>query len=541
MAGLKNKFKTLVHRFTGSFAVKLHMDELEVKAQAQRLAETEKINAHADELEAKTQAHISTEAEKVSAHINELEAKIDLLSKFTPPPPPKIEDLSDLDKQKVFRTVQVKQINAAANNKVKLAYGDDNYFLNHTTLNEEDDIPLSPDELKEINDFWEPYSFAYKNNPEIQRLFYRMSGRFDPSYISWGLNYFVLTPFWETKIVRNLSFKHNTAWFFPDLPAPRTYVLCEWGGRYFDEAHDQISKDKAVDICYDVLNSGKDILLKPSDGVCGKGISIIRSGVSKEEICEIFDEHKDRFLCQQVIKNHPSYEVSKSLNTLRIVTFIYKDEVHWIGTMLRMGVSSDVVDNWGSGGIACPVSEDGICGNFAISKTGQRVYKHPNGFEFAGHKLYNYDKAQKLAMDLHKKLPMVNFLSWDIAVNEDGEPLVIEFGNPGLTSFFETGGFNTYLNKDIVKEILDEYLIKRFFYSKATFDWNFNEYKDHIVLTKYCGFDSEVKVPERINGKNVTFVCKSAINKPIISTVCVPESVKLDNGAVAGDINIITV
>lgn len=442
------------------------------------------------------------------------------------------KDLMEKVKYKFIREERVKEINILAEKKLNDVYNLDNVFLKKLSLNEDDNIPLSEEEQKQINDFWEPYKFAYQNNPNIQWAYSRMSGKFDPSYIGWGLQFILLRNFWEFKLIRTLSLKHWTAWFLKDLiPTPETYVICEWGGKCYDNNRKRLTTEEAINVLFNVSNTGKNILLKPSDGVCGQGIHVIKAYSTRDDLMKIFKTYKDRFICQEFIRNHPSYSTGSSLNTLRIVTFLYKDEVHWVGTMLRMGVGG-VVDNWHAGGISCPVNKDGICGNFAVPLSGKRYYKHPNNFNFAGKKLFNYEVAHNLAIELHKKIPFVKYIAWDIAIDEKGEPIVLEFGNPGHSGIMAAGGFNIYLNKEVVKEILDEYLIRRFFYLKAVFDWDYKEFKNNIALIRYCGFDKIVKIPETIEGKKITLLSNGAIRNSAIEEIYIPKNIKIEPNAI---------
>ena len=442
-----------------------------------------------------------------------------------------IEIISETDKQKIARELQVRQINAASDSQMKqVYYREKAFFLDKIDMNKEDDRPLTEDELKQINEFWSRYSFAYKNNPETQRFFSRVSGRFDPSYVSWELQYNILKTFWECSGFRMLNSKNHFALMFPDIPKPKTYVMYGWG-QYYDGDRNVIAKDEAADILYNISKTER-ILVKPSGGVCGNGISSIAIGTSKEEILKMFDGYNEGFICQEFIENHSSHNVSKALNTLRVVTLYHNGKFSWVGSLLRMAVTSDIVDNFHQGGIACPVDENGVCGNYAFSLDGKRYSEHPNGFKFAGHKLHNYEKAHELALKLHKNFPFVKLISWDIAINKNGEPKVLEFGNPGDSTIIQCGGFNVYIDKEIMKAVLDQCLIRNFFYRKATFDWNYREYRDSITLEKYAGFDTIVKVPESINGKKITFILSGAVKDPKIKEIYIPNSVKLGNNAI---------
>lgn len=84
------------------------------------------------------------------------------------------------------RKYDIREINSKAYSKIESAYRRDAYYLKNL-IDLEDNRPLSKEESLEIEEFWKPYKFAYTNDSETQRVFYRQSGTFDPSYIGFGL------------------------------------------------------------------------------------------------------------------------------------------------------------------------------------------------------------------------------------------------------------------------------------------------------------------------------------------------------------------
>ena len=69
------------------------------------------------------------------------------------------------------RVAEVTEINERAYNTMISAQRRDSWFVNNLT-DLSDDYPVTQDMIDEINRFWEPYSFAYQNNPATQLAFY---------------------------------------------------------------------------------------------------------------------------------------------------------------------------------------------------------------------------------------------------------------------------------------------------------------------------------------------------------------------------------
>ena len=403
------------------------------------------------------------------------------------------------------------------------------------------DTPLTEDELKEINDFWEPYSFAYINDPETQRIFSRISGRFDPSYISDGLMRNEVRRYYhDPSTYLCACHKNFLARQFPAVKQPYAYVY-KTGGQYFDNAYSPISLEQALTICLNAMQSSKthdatqkpndfvEIIVKPADTTGdGQNIYFVDNQTDKKTLTKIFKNYTVDFICQKVLKNHPSFSApcSKAINTLRLVTLIWENKIQVVGCIFRMSTGKRV-DNIHQGGIGCAVSENGVCGDFATDACGNRFYTHPSGFKFAGHKLYGYDKAVETAKYLHSRVPQQKYIAWDLTVDEEGDVVFIEMNSPGTTNVLQTVGINPLKNKELAKEILDEALINQFFYERANNDYDFREFAKSISIVKYYGDDEIVEIPETILEKPVLVIYDNAFINPKIKEIRIPKTVKL--------------
>ena len=383
--------------------------------------------------------------------------------------------------KKIFdRYKEVKEINKEAFTRQKKAESRDLYYINKLIENAK---VIDEEKLQIINDFWKPYEFAYKNNPLTQFAFYNQSGHFDPSYVGFGQQIHSLVRFWNNETFSTFRNKNYSRLLFPFLKHVKCFVSCSYGN-YFDENYNIINREQAIDKICEILKLEKELILKPTlDSGSGSSIIFISQADSKSSISTQISKLEPHFVCQKILENHESFKTGcNALNTVRVCTLNYKNEIKLVGALFRMSTGKRV-DNWDAGGIVCKLEENGTLGNFGISGNGTKYTEHPNGFKFSGHKLYKADEILEFAVKCHKRIPQQKYISWDFTVDKYGDIIFIEMNSPGGSEVIQCLGINSYINSDIAKEIFDEYI----YLLKANFDWNYRENANYILLMKYCG------------------------------------------------------
>ena len=391
---------------------------------------------------------------------------------------------------------------------------------------------LTDAQLKEVQDFWKPYEFAYQNDSKQQAFFTAYSGKFDLSYSGFGTHRFLLHQLWNSHPSATLiGQKCFTPLFFHGVKMAEIYIM-KIGDEFLDGDRNVISLDDAAALLVAKVSrsSAGEAIIKLSGGGEGRNISFINKNTAMAEIFNVLNNIKGDFICEQVIRNHVSFaELNpKSLNTLRMVTLNWKGKIHYCGAALRMGTGKRM-DNWSAGGVACGVNADGSLNKYAFYEDGRLLDKHPvTGVVFENHKLYRFPEAVTLVKKLHAQVSQLKHICWDVTVDEWGDLVLVEVNALGTFELTQMGtGMNGYANKDIAKEIFDTYLIERFFYDKAIFDWNYREFVDHISLRKYCGMDEEVTVPREIDGKPVWILYDDAVTDNRVRKLIVPRSVRV--------------
>ena len=129
-------------------------------------------------------------------------------------------------------------------------------------------------------------------------------------------------------------------------------------------------------------------------------------------------------------------------------------EVLIIYSVVRIGRSGSVIDNQCAGGISTTIAKDGKLGKYAFGGYAEdNVDKTDTGVALEGYQVPSYEKAVNMVKRLHLRLPFFNIVGWDVAIKENGEPVLIEFNtSPGLSQSAFKSGMGEYTER-IIREI----------------------------------------------------------------------------------------
>lgn len=119
-----------------------------------------------------------------------------------------------------------------------------------------------------------------------------------------------------------------------------------------------------------------------------------------------------------------------SYSTCRIYTYrsVKDGSMHFLGGYLRIGDTGSFKDNIGSGGFAIPIMNDGSLAHFASNGTRNR-YHEVNGINLKNNTFYipNFDKVLRLAFEGARRIPLDRVLSFDVLLDKDNNPHIVEF------------------------------------------------------------------------------------------------------------------
>lgn len=247
-----------------------------------------------------------------------------------------------------------------------------------------------------------------------------------------------------------------------NLPNSVENVIKRIRGNYYDSGSNPMDKQEVLNTLLDTEDS---YIIKPSDTDDGIGIKKIRIEerqlyIDGEVISlnELELKYKSNFSIQKVIKQHRvmAQPHPQSVNTLRMVTLRFKEEIHYLLTFARFGANKSVNDNAGTGGVCIGVQDNGQFLDIAIDADINVFTHHPTtNFEFKKmDKIENFDKFIDYVVEGHKKILHHDFVSWDIAVDVDGNPVFIEANFKGVTWLYQLASQRPIFG-DLTDEVID--------------------------------------------------------------------------------------
>lgn len=201
------------------------------------------------------------------------------------------------------------------------------------------------------------------------------------------------------------------------------------------------------------------IIAKPNNNTNGKKIEKIKVG--DYSIKELYNylKDKDLLLVEEVIKQHNYLNklYSKSINRVTVVTILYNDITYIISINLNLGNNS-IVDSLKRGGMTNKIDiETGTSLHPFCDRGLNNYYFHPVTKEKINNiKLPYINEIKSLVKDLSKIIKTVRYVSWDIAITNDG-PILI--GASPLPNIYYQFYVHNEDNKGIMP-LIDEILNK---------------------------------------------------------------------------------
>ena len=282
---------------------------------------------------------------------------------------------------------------------------------------------LTKEEYSLVQNRWKGVSI-FKVLPKYYQMFKTLE-HFSPDFVSDDL----FMPF----ILRKLNNKSESEAFvhkglydilFKDtIDRPVTLINCI-NGVCYNSAFEPISNDKVIGL----VREENDIIIKPTVGSCmGRNVRKIKGNC--QEIDAILSQYGDNYIIQKVVNQSEITAIynSSSLNTFRISTLNINGKVSLSSLMFRCGQEGAFVDNGGAGGIMIGVDIDGHMREYGYNNKYEKIYNTKGGVIFSEGYFPNMNKIVNKVIDVHKKcLPTMGFAGWDIAIDINNNPIMIE-------------------------------------------------------------------------------------------------------------------
>ncbi len=317
------------------------------------------------------------------------------------------------------------------------------------------DRSLTKDQIKEAKRY-------FKDRLEINipiywhQYYFKRTGVYSPEYIPTSLYRLELLGRLNQMQSESAYRDKNLAeTIIKGIRHPQTIVKNMNG--YFFMGNSAVDADTVLQACSNL----EDVIIKPSLLSYGTGFKkfSVHDGITSEgnTLEQLFRSYKSDFIVQKAVHQHEALNAlnPSSVNTLRIFTYRSGMEVLVLYTVLRIGRLGCATDNETAGGMSIRINKDGKLAKYAYSKPGDdMIEKTDTGVVMEGYKIPSYEKAVDAVKSAHLQLPYFNLIGWDIAINTEGEPVLIEWNTqPDLSQSANEGpAFGDYSDR-ILKEI----------------------------------------------------------------------------------------
>jgi hypothetical protein len=201
-------------------------------------------------------------------------------------------------------------------------------------------------------------------------------------------------------------------------------------------------------------NNSERIVLKNSRGQAGKQVKILDTkDITPDKLIKIMNSGRYDLLEEYIIQHQAMMKLSPSgLNTIRIITQEYKEEIYLIAARIRISINSEV-DNLAAGNVAAPVDLDnGIVTGPAVFSdiTKEDIIYHPvTGIKIPGFQVPFWSEVLGMVKEAAMMIPENRSVGWDVAITSSG-PLLIE-GNHNWCKFLWQLPVGQGLRKELEK------------------------------------------------------------------------------------------
>lgn len=286
---------------------------------------------------------------------------------------------------------------------------------------------LTPEQKKQVSDLWESrYRGTAKFTYQFHEFYTQATGHFDAHYIPDDL-YINLIDAWFNNRVQAKALDNKCLYqkLFPQAKQPVT-VAFRMNGTLLDASYRIIEPEELSKL----LKREKEVVVKKAnDSMGGHGVYFYSGEELEQKVFELLNNNKRDFVIQKTLVQHPELATLNpdSVNTIRHLSLLRDGKVTVYSSILRMGINHSRVDNASSGGITCGINSDGSLKHFAYAVTGKKYEQHPtSGIAFDTITVPSFEKSIDFVKNLHQSLPLFRLLSWDIAIDKDGNPVLLE-------------------------------------------------------------------------------------------------------------------
>ena len=195
-----------------------------------------------------------------------------------------------------------------------------------------------------------------------------------------------------------------------------------------DDSYKIISKDQAINI----LSNKESFVVKQTIGSSGGAGVRVCEKYNTDKIKKLLEyPFSSNLIFQEKIKQCDLFNKfsSSSINTIRIYTYWYNDEIYVSNSVLRIGVNGSKTDNASGGGLSFQIDDEDkliLIPRDILGRIDTEFIKN-NNINYNNEKLYFMNNVKSLVKSAAMRLPHFKIISWDIAISEEYKPILIEY------------------------------------------------------------------------------------------------------------------
>ena len=291
---------------------------------------------------------------------------------------------------------------------------------------------LTAAQKRDVEEYWSARGINLSST-DWHRYYYAKTGIEDPRFVPDDVFHRIIRPKMnDYKQATAWSEKAYTDWVVRGVKTVQSVVRCV-NGRLLDEQFALIDQKTANSI----MNKYEALVLKPTMFTdTGKNVVL---ALAPFEIKDIITRYGKRFVVQIPLKQHPDMGLlnESSVNTVRINTVLFDTEAHALPGFVKAGQPGDFTDNGGGDEHRIFIGiKDGHYGDFAFDHDCNKFYSIPSGYNFAGQKIPFFEEMCRAAEKAHKAIPNFGLAFWDMSVDINGEPTIVEMNLRYPDSYF---------------------------------------------------------------------------------------------------------
>ncbi len=287
---------------------------------------------------------------------------------------------------------------------------------------------LNSEQKKAVLDTWKCNRMDFQTH----ELYYSFTGEFDPKVCSEMHFRTTIDPLLNNRTI-NLAWNDKCYFdrFIQGVTLPYTYVK-NVNGNYYDHDYNVISEEQAKEL---ILQRTKSVIKPSMETGLGKNVTIINVG---DDLDAVLRSYSKNFVVQELVVQHPEMArlSPKSVNIMRINTMFINGKARHLSTSVRAGMHDSIAANSYSKKeddlAIIGVNPDGSLKEFAFFPSGKTMDILPNGTVVKDVTIPNYDKAIEMVLKAHSQLSHFGILAWDVAVDKDANPVIIEYNLNGM-------------------------------------------------------------------------------------------------------------